>query len=124
MFILHNHLNRLGNKNLCSIQDVMCASDPAAEQYKRICEDFPNIAILTKSATPGEIQLTFVHAAAGNKSFGGSVVFFFLAGNLISPSVISLKIEIALAAECDKIRLPIAEVLIRAAGSNLACSKK
>ena len=59
VFILHNHLNGLGNKNLCSIEDVMRASETAAGKYKRVCEDLPNLAILTKSAAPGEIQLTF-----------------------------------------------------------------
>ena len=57
MLILHHRFNGLRNKNLRSIQDVMRASDPAAEKYKRFCEDFPNIAILTKSATPVKIQL-------------------------------------------------------------------
>ena len=32
VFILHHHLNRLGNKNLCSIQEIMGASKPAAEK--------------------------------------------------------------------------------------------
>ena len=64
MFILHHNLNGLGNKNLRSVQYVMCTSKPATEKYKRVCKDFPNLAILTNSATPGEIQLTFVHTAA------------------------------------------------------------
>ena len=51
VFIIHHNLNRLGKNNLHSIQDVMCASDPDAKKYKRVCEDFPNLAILTKSAT-------------------------------------------------------------------------
>ena len=49
---------------------------------------------------------------------------FALVGNLSSPSMISLNIEIAFAADGDKIRLPIAEVLLRAAGGDLARSKK
>ena len=92
MFILHRYLNGLGNKNLRSIKDVMRASKTATDKCKRVCEDLPNLAILTKSATQGEIQLTFCHASIGNKSLGGSVVDFFLAGNLSSPSVISSKI--------------------------------
>ena len=107
VFILHHNLNGLGNKNLCSIQDVTHISEPVARKYKRVCEDFPNIAILTKSATPGEIQLTFVHAAVGNKSLGGSFVAFSLAEDLSSPSVIYLKIKIAFAADGNKICLPI-----------------
>ena len=124
MFILHHHINGLRNKNLCYIQYVMRASKRAEEKYKRVCEDFPNLAILTKSAKPGKIQLTFGHAAVGNKSLGVSVVAFSLAGDIRSPSIISLKIEIAFAMDGDKIRLPISEVLLCAAAVNLARSKK
>ena len=71
----------------------MRASEPATKKkYKRVCEYLPNLVILTKSATPGEIQLTFGHTAVGNKSLGESVVAFTLACDLSSPSVISLKI--------------------------------
>ena len=41
-FTLHHHLNRLGKNNLHSIQDFMCASEPDAKKYKRVCEDFPH----------------------------------------------------------------------------------
>ena len=97
----------------------MHASKPAAKKYKRICEDFPNLVILTKSATPGKIQLMFVRAAVENKSLGESVVYFALAGDLRSTSVIYLKIGIAFAMDSNKIRLPIAEVLLCAAAGNL-----
>ena len=123
VFLLHHHLNGLGNKNLRLIQDVIRASEPAADKFKRVCEDFPNLAILTKSSTPGEIQLTFGHAAVGNKSLGESVVVFALAGDLSSPSVISFKIEIAFATYGDKIYLPIAKVLLGAVVGNLTRSK-
>ena len=98
----------------------MRASDPAADKFKRVCEDFPNLAILTKSSTPGNIQLTFGHTAVGNKSLGEFVVAFALSGDLNSPSVISFKIEIAFAADGNKIRLRIAEVLLLAAAGDLA----
>ena len=74
--------NGIGNKNLRSIQDVMRASKPAMDKFKRFCKDCPNLAILTKSATPGEIQLMFGHAAVGNKSLGEFVVAFVLTGDL------------------------------------------
>ena len=48
----------------------MRANEQDSEKYKKVCEDFPNFAILTKSATPGEVQLMFGHATIGNKSFG------------------------------------------------------
>ena len=66
MFLLHHHINGTGNKNLSSIQYVIRASEPAAEKLKKFCKDFPNFAILTKSATPGKIQLTLTHASVGN----------------------------------------------------------
>ena len=65
VFILHHRLNGLGNKNLRSVKDVMRAIEPAADKFKRVCEDFPNLAILAKSSMPGEIQLTFGHAVVG-----------------------------------------------------------
>ena len=49
---------------------------------------------------------------------------FALAGYLIPPPVIYLKIEIAFAVNGDNIRIPIAEVLLCAAASNLTRSKK
>ena len=124
VFILNHHLNGLGNRNLHLIQYVMRMGEPSEEKYKRVCEDFPNIAILTKSATPGKIQLTFGHTAIGNKSLGESVVAFSLSGDLSSPSIISLKIEIDFAADGDKIRIPIAKVLLRVAAGDFVRSKK
>ena len=124
LFLLRNYLNGIGNKNLRSIQDVMRASESAAEKFKRVCKDFPNLAILAKSSTPGKIQLTFGHAAVGNKSLGESLVSFALVGDLRSPSVIFFKIEIAFATNSDKICLPIADILLRAAAGDFARSNK
>ena len=124
VFLLHHHLNGLGNKNLRSFQEVIHASEPAAEKYKNVCEDFPNLAILTKSSTLGEIQLTFGHAAVRNKSLRESVVAFALAGYLSLPSDISFNIEIAFPNDGEKIRLLIAEVLLRATAGDLARSNK
>ena len=124
VFLLHHHLNGLGKENLCSVQEVMRASEPASDKFKNVCEDFPNLAILTKSSTPGEIQLTFGHAVIGNKSLGEPVVAFALAGDLSSPSVISFNIEIAFATDGEKIHLPITEVLLCAAAGDLVRSKK
>ena len=70
VFLLHHPLNGLGNENLCSVQEASPASEPAADKYKNVCKDFPNFGILTKSSTPREIQLTFGHAAVGNKTLG------------------------------------------------------
>ena len=123
VFILHHHLNELCNKNLRSFEEIMRASDPAAKKYKKVCKEFPNLSILTKSSMPEKVQLTFRHATAGNKSLGESVVSFALAGNLRSTFVVSIKIYIAFSADGNKIRILITEVLLRAAVGNLARSK-
>ena len=102
----------------------MRASEPAAKKYKWVLEDFPNLAILTKSATLDEVQLTFGHTTIGNKSLGESVVAFTLARNLASPSLVSIKMDIAFSAESNNIRIPITEVLLRAPASDLVRSKK
>ena len=102
----------------------MRVGDPATKKYKKVCDDFPNLAILTNSATPGEFQLTFAHATVGNKPLGVSVMSFALTRNLDSPSVVSINTEIAFATEGNKIRLLITEVLFQSAGGNLTRSKK
>ena len=96
----------------------MCASELVTDKYEKVCEDFLNLAILTKSST-GEIWLTFGHAAVGNKS-----VAFALAGNLSSPSVIFFNIKTTFSTDGKNIHFPIAEVLFRAAAGDLAQSKK
>ena len=68
VFIFHHHQNGICNKNLRSIQEIMRTSEPAFEKYKKVCDNFPNLAILTKSATPGKVQLPLAHASVGNKS--------------------------------------------------------
>ena len=106
------------------VQEVLRASEPAADKSKKFCKDFPNLAILKKSSTTGEIQLTFCHTAVVNKSLGESVRAFAFAGDLSSRSVILFNIKIAFAADGKKIRLLIVEVLFGAADGNLAQSKK
>ena len=102
----------------------MCASNPGAEKYKRVCEDFPNVSILTYSATSIVIQLTFGHAAGGNKSLWESVVALLLVGDLSSSSTIFPKTEIAFSVDCDKICLLIVEVFLCAVAADLLRSKK
>ena len=67
-FLLHHPLKRLANANLCSVQEAMQASELAMEKYKNVCEDFPNLGILTKRFTPGKVQLVFSHVTIGNNS--------------------------------------------------------
>ena len=124
VFILHHDQNRICNKNICLVQYIMRTSERAFEKYKKVCNNFPNLDILTKSATPGEVQMMFSHASVGNIYLRESVAAFALAGSLDSPSVISIDINITFATDGDKIRLTITEVLIRAAAGNLAWSNK
>ena len=124
VLLLHHHLNGLGKKNLRLIQEIMRASETAVEKYKKVCKDFPNIVILTKSATPGKVQLTFDHTTVGNKSLGKYVVAFALAGDLSSTYVVSIKMDIDFATDGNNIRLLIKEVLLRSATGDLARSKK
>ena len=70
VFLLHHHHNRLRNENLRLVHEVMPTREPAADKFKNVCEDFPILAILTKSSTSGEIQLTFGHTAFRNKPLG------------------------------------------------------
>ena len=102
----------------------MRTSEPTIEKYKKVCDYLPNLVILTKSTTPGEVQLTFAHESVGEKYLGESVAAFALVGSLESPSVVSIDINIAFAMDGDKIRLLIAEVLHRAAAGNLVRSNK
>ena len=45
----------------------MRLDNPDGSKSKLIYAGFPNIVILTKSATPDEIQVTFFHTNIGNK---------------------------------------------------------
>ena len=101
----------------------MRASKTAAEKYKKVCDDFPYLNILTKSATPGKFQLTFAHATIGDTYHGESIVSFALAVNIDSSSVIYINMDMDFVADGDKIRLPITEVLLRNAASDLVRSK-
>ena len=73
-FILHHDINRLCDKNICSIQDLMRTSNPDSDKFKRVCEDFPNLAILTNCATLGEVQMTFAHAPVGKIPSGNPLL--------------------------------------------------
>ena len=99
-------------------------SDPANEKYKKVCDDFSNLAILTKSVMPGEVQLIFTHVSFRKNPLGESVAAFSLAGSLDSPYFVFIDINITFTIYSDKIRLLVSDILIRAAADNLARSKK
>ena len=95
----------------------------ATAKFKCVCADFPNHAILTKSASLVHIQVTFGHASIGNKSLGKPGISFDLVGSLESPTVVTIDTNHAFASSAQKIRLPLTEVLLRATVGNLVRSK-
>ena len=119
-FIIHHDINGLCDKNLRSIQYLMRTSEPAGEKFKHICKNFPNLAILTKSATLGNVQLTLVHASVGKTPLGESVTAFAQAGSLEAPTVDYIDVDIAFAIVGNRIWIPVTEVLLRAAVGDLA----
>ena len=84
----------------------------AREKFKPVCEDLPNLAILTKSAIPGEFQLKFAYASIVNKPPGESVTALSLVGSLEAPEVVSINYNIAFANAGDKIKIPVTKVLL------------
>ena len=66
LFLLKNDQNGVFNRNLRSIQESMCSDKPTGSKFKQVCTYFPNIALLTKSAMPGEVQVTYAHTSIGN----------------------------------------------------------
>ena len=122
VFIFHNNQNGICNKNPSSIKEIMCMSYLAFDKYKKVCDNLPNPSILSNSATPGEVQLTFVHAYVGNTSLMEYVVAFALEGSLNSPSVVSININISFTMYGDKICLPIPELLHHTDAGNVVRS--
>ena len=102
VFIFHHHQNGICNKNFRSIQDIMHTSEPDFEKYKKVCDVLPNLTILTKSATSGEVQQTFSHTYVGNKRLGESVAEFTMAVSPDSPSVVLINININFVTDGDK----------------------
>ena len=101
----------------------MRMSEPAGNKFKHVCNDLPNMAIFTKSATPENIQLMFEHASVRNKSLGESVTVFALAESIETLTVISINVDITFTIFGDKIWIPVIKILLFAAVGNLARSK-
>ena len=80
--------------------------------------------MLTKSATPGNIKVTFGHTSVGNKSLGETATTFVLAGYLESPMVVSIDARRAFTSAEKKIRLLFMEAFIHAAVGDLVQLKK
>ena len=80
--------------------------------------------ILTKSATPGEVQVEFCRDTIGKNSLGGTVIAFSLAGCPKLTTVVAINTEHAKISTGDKIHLLVMEVLLHYTSGDLAWSKK
>ena len=85
--------------------------------------DFPNLAVLTKSATHEKIQATYAHSSVGNKSLWQNSHHLRLEGYLEALAMVSIDIKHDFTGDGEKIRLLTTEVLLRAAAGELAKSK-
>ena len=123
IYLIQHNQNNICAQNLCSIQDAMCSDEPAGSKFKRVFTDFPNMAVLTKSTTPGDIQVTYFHSYVGNKSLGEMVTDLSLEVYPKAPTMVSIEIKYNLFNDGEKIFLPTTEVLLRATSGNLSKSK-
>ena len=128
LFLLDHNQNGVCNHNLCSIQDLMCLDKPYVTKFKRVCADFPNLALPVKITTPGNIQVTFGHMFVGNKSLRETITPFYLARSLESPMMVSIDTKrtfaIAIVIYSEKNHLPVTEVLFCAFFGEIVRSKK
>ena len=70
LFLIGHDQNGICNYNIRPIQDLVCLDDLSITKLKVVCAYFPNITLLAKRATLGEIQVTFVHVSVENNSLG------------------------------------------------------
>ena len=124
LFLIERNHNGFCNRIIHLIQDLMSSNETSDIKFKRLCADLPNIAILTKSATPGEVQMSFCHMIIVNNSHRETITTFSL---MVSPKFIT-DVEIdtkrAFTRADDKIRFPTTEVLLCATAGDLVRSKK
>ena len=102
------------------IQDLIPLDKPDGTNFKLVCTDFPNTALITKSGTAVEIQANFGHASVGNTFLGETITTFVLVGYLESPKVVLINAEHASITAGKKICFLVMEVLLCAAVSDLA----
>ena len=65
LFLLEHNQNGVCDHDLCSIQESMHSAKPAFTKFKQVCADYPNLTLLTKIVTPGEVQVIYMHASIG-----------------------------------------------------------
>ena len=124
LFLLKHDQNGFCNHNLCSIQESMRSYKIAVYKFKRVYSDSPNLALLTKSATPREVQVTYSHAYVGNKSLRETVTTFALAVLLEAPTVVTINAENDYSGAANQIPLSTTKLLLHTAIGDLSKSKK
>ena len=67
LLLLEHDQNGVCNRNIRLIKELIRLDDPAGSNFKGVSAYTPNLTLLTKSATPGEIQVTFSHASVGKQ---------------------------------------------------------
>ena len=112
LFLLEHDLNKVCNRNIHSIQEPMYSDKPARSKFKWVCTDFPNLAILTNSVTPGEVQVAYAHVSVGDKSLRETVVSFVLEGSLEATTVVLINAEHAFSDAGKNIHLPTTEFIL------------
>ena len=102
---------------------MMRLDETASTKFKYVCADFPNLALIIKSSTLGEIQVTFGHTSIGNKYLEETGTAFALSISLEFPTVVSIDANCDFSSNGEKIRLLVTEVLLCTAVGNLTHSK-
>ena len=124
MYLLQHYQENICDQNIRSIQEAMCSDEPSRSKFRRVYIGLPNLAVPTKSAMPGDMQVTYVHASVGNKYLRETVTDFSLSGYLKAPTVVLIDAEYTFAGYSEKIHLPTTEILLRATIDNLEKPKK
>ena len=124
LFLLEHDYNRVSDCNLRLIHENICLDNPAVSNFKRVCTDFPYLALLTKSAKSGEAQVTYVHVSIIKNPLRGTLTSFALAGSLEALTVVTINAEHAFAGTGNKIRLPTTKSLLCTNTGNLSKSMK
>ena len=120
LFLLKHNQNGVFNSNVRYIKESVHSDDPATAKFKPVCTYLPKISLVTKGATPGEVQVTYARASSGNKSLGETVTNFSLEGFLEVTTLVTISSERAFAGSSNKIHLPATKVLLSAASWDLS----
>ena len=117
LFLPKHYQNGVCEHNIRSIKELIHSDEPDVSKLKRVCADFPDIMLLTKSATHRKSKVIYAHTSIGNKSIGETVTTFALVVFLKAPNLVMIDVESDGAG--NKIHLPTTEVLLRSAVGNL-----